>query len=207
MAWIACRAGTCALDGVEEADELLVPVALHVAADDLAVQHVEGGEQRGRAVAFVVVGHGPGAALLHRQARLGAVERLDLALLIDREHDGMGGRIDVEADDVLELVGELRIVRQLERPDPVRRELMGLQMRCTERRLMPAALAIARPVQWVVSPGGRPERQRDHPLHRAAGSGGLPGLRVLSRSSPSTPSAMKRACQRQTTGFDLPERA
>ena len=34
------------LDGVEEADELLVPVALHVAADDGAVEHVEGGEQR-----------------------------------------------------------------------------------------------------------------------------------------------------------------
>ncbi|MGC2220970.1 MAG: hypothetical protein WA624_00650 [Methylocella sp.] len=27
---------------VEEADELLVPVALHVAADDGAVEHIEG---------------------------------------------------------------------------------------------------------------------------------------------------------------------
>ena len=54
------------LDGVEEADELLVAVALHVAADDGAVEDVEGGEQRRRAMAFVVVGHGPGAALLHR---------------------------------------------------------------------------------------------------------------------------------------------
>jgi len=32
-----------------------MPVALHATADDLAVQHVEGGEQRGRAVALVVV--------------------------------------------------------------------------------------------------------------------------------------------------------
>ena len=55
------------LDGVEEADELLVAVALHVAADDGAVEDVEGGEQRRRAMAFVVVGHGSGAALLHRQ--------------------------------------------------------------------------------------------------------------------------------------------
>jgi hypothetical protein len=39
-----------------------------------------------------------------------------------------------------------------------------------------------------------------------AGSGGLPGLRVLSRVSPSTPSAMKRACQRHTTGLALPDR-
>jgi hypothetical protein len=31
-------------------------------------------------------------------------------------------------------------------------------------------------------------------------------LRVLSRNSPSTPSAMNRACQFQTTGFALPDR-
>ena len=43
-----------------------------------AVEHVERGEQGGRAVALVVVGHGAGPALLERQARLGAVERLDL---------------------------------------------------------------------------------------------------------------------------------
>ena len=59
------------LDGVEEADELLMPVALHVLADDGAVEHVEGGEQRGRAVALVVVGHGAGAALLHAAGRAG----------------------------------------------------------------------------------------------------------------------------------------
>jgi hypothetical protein len=32
-------------------------------------------------------------------------------------------------------------------------------------------------------------------------SGRLPGVRVLSRVSPSTPSAMNRACHLHTTGF------
>ena len=100
MAWIAFRCRHLRLDGVEEADELLVAMALHVAADDGAVEDVEGGEQRRGAVALVVVGHRPGAARLHRQTRLGAVECLDLALLVDREDDGVGGRIDVETDDV-----------------------------------------------------------------------------------------------------------
>ena len=63
------------LDGVEEADELLVAVALHAAPDDLALEHVEGGEQGGRAMPLVVVGHGAKTALFHRQAGLGAVER------------------------------------------------------------------------------------------------------------------------------------
>ena len=88
------------LGGVEEADELLVPVALHVAADDGAAEPIEGGKQRRCAMAFVVVGHRPSSALLHRQTGLGAVERLDLALLINREGDGVGGRIDIETDDV-----------------------------------------------------------------------------------------------------------
>ena len=57
------------LDGVEEPDEFLMPMALHVLADDLALEHVEGGEQSGRAVSFVVVGDGAAAAGLERQSR------------------------------------------------------------------------------------------------------------------------------------------
>ena len=102
---------------------------------------------------LVVVGHGSGASLLHRQAGLGAVERLDLALLVDRQHDGMGRWIDVEADDVAQLVDELGVVGQLE----LRMRWgagRGTPDRCTEPTLTPAASAIAPPVQCVVSPGG-----------------------------------------------------
>jgi hypothetical protein len=67
------------LDRVEEANELLMTMMLHVAADDGAIENVEGCEQRSGAVTFVVVRHRPGTARLHRQPRLGAVERLDLA--------------------------------------------------------------------------------------------------------------------------------
>jgi hypothetical protein len=80
--------------------------------------------QRRRAVPLVVVCHRPAAALLHRQSRLGAIERLDLRLLIDREHQCVLGRIDIEAHDILHLGGKLRIVRQLEGAHPVRLEAM-----------------------------------------------------------------------------------
>ena len=112
------------LDGIEEADELLVPVALHIAADDGAVEDIEGGEQSGRAVTLVVVGHRPGAALLHRQAGLGTVECLDLALFIDGEDHGMGGRIDIETDDVAQLVDEARVGGELELFHSVRLQAM-----------------------------------------------------------------------------------
>ena len=92
------------LDDIEEADEFLMAMTLHVVPDDCAVEDVEGGKQRCGAVTFVVVRHSAGAASLHRQSWLGAVKRLDLAFFVDREHDCISGWIDVETDDVLELL-------------------------------------------------------------------------------------------------------
>ena len=47
--------GNLALDGVEEADELLMPMALHVAADHSSVEHVHRREQGRRPVPLVVL--------------------------------------------------------------------------------------------------------------------------------------------------------
>jgi hypothetical protein len=130
-------------DGVEEADELLVP---HIAADDGAVEDVEGREQCRRAMTLVVVGHRPGAALLHWQAGLGAVERLDLALFINREDDGMGWRIDIETDDVAQLVNEARGGGEFELFHPVRPQAARAPDSLDGTR--------ADTVQWVASVGG-----------------------------------------------------
>ena len=107
-------------DGIEKADELLMPVALHTAPDDLAFEDVEGGKQGGGAVALVIVGHRGAAPLLHWQPGLGAVERLDLAFLVDAKDHGMGRWIDIKANDILELVGESGVVGDLERAHPMR---------------------------------------------------------------------------------------
>jgi len=75
-------------------------MALHALADDLAGGNIELGEQRRCAMALVVVGPGSGAALLHRQARLGAVERLDLALFVERKHQRPVRWVQIEANDI-----------------------------------------------------------------------------------------------------------
>jgi len=65
------------------------------------------------------VGHGAAFAGLHRQAGLGAVERLDLRFLVDRDDDGMERRVHVEADDIFDLFSEGRVGGGLEGADPV----------------------------------------------------------------------------------------
>src|SRR3974390_2911337 len=67
------------VDDIEEADELLMAMALHALADDVSVKHIERREKGGDAVPLIVVGDGAGTSLLHRQPWLGAVQCLDLA--------------------------------------------------------------------------------------------------------------------------------
>jgi hypothetical protein len=62
------------------------------------------------------------------------------------------------------------------------------------------ALIIARLVQWVVSLGGGPIVRAINCATSGFSSGGLPGSRVLSCNSPSTPASMKRRCQRHNAG-------
>ena len=68
------------------------------------------------------MGHCSAVCRLERQARLSAVERLDLAFLVDGDDDGVSGRIHVKADDVLDLLGEFGIVQRLKVS-----QAMGLQ--------------------------------------------------------------------------------
>ena len=101
--------------------------ALIQETDDAAFEHGEGGEQGDRAVSFIVVGHGAAAPLLQRQAGLGAIESLDLAFLVHRQHESVLRRIDVEADDVAHLGSKLRVVGQLELPDLMGSQAMAAQ--------------------------------------------------------------------------------
>jgi hypothetical protein len=77
-------------------------------------------------------------------------------------------------------------------------------IRRTEEALIPIALAIAGAVQWVASCCGAQLVSAMTRSTVSAGSGGMREGPVLSRVSPSTPSCMKRSCQRHTTVLPLP---
>ena len=63
--------------------------------------------------ALVVVRRALGHAGQHRQDRRGAIERLDLGLLVHAQHDRALRRGEIQADDVADLVDEQRVLGQL----------------------------------------------------------------------------------------------
>ncbi len=87
---------------------------------DLAAGHLERHEQRGGAVAGIVMGHAGGQSGPHRQRRLGAVKCLDLRLFVHAQHQRPFGRVQIEADDVGQFGVEFRVAAELEGLDPVR---------------------------------------------------------------------------------------
>jgi hypothetical protein len=109
-------------------------------------------------VADIVVAAPRGGSGQDRQARCGAVQRLELGLLIHAQHQRRLWRVQVEPHDVADLVDELRVGRQL----PVWTRC-GLSPKVRQIRemavwLIPVALAIDRVDQWVSWLGGGSSR-------------------------------------------------
>ena len=110
----------------QKAQELLVSMPFVTLSNHPSLQDIERSKQGGGAVAFVVVGHGSAATLFHGQARLRAIERLDLGLLIHTQHQRLLRRIQIQAHHVRQFLQKLGVARQLERLVPVRLQLVAL---------------------------------------------------------------------------------
>src|SRR4051812_37229373 len=134
-------------------------MARHALADHRAGLHLrlrrhrgdEAREQRRGAMALVIVRAPFDLPRTHRQQRLRAIEGLDLALLVDADHQRLVRRIEIEPDNVAHLLDELWIGRELERLGAVR--LQARQMRCTEEADTPDAFAMSRVLQCVAPVG------------------------------------------------------
>lgn len=75
-------------------------------------------------MALVIVRHRAAASLLQRQARLRAVQCLDLAFLIHAQHQGLLWRIQIQADHIGQLLQKPRVTRQLETLDSTRLQIV-----------------------------------------------------------------------------------
>lgn len=114
------------VDRLEESDELLMPMPWHAIATDFPIEHAQRGEQGRGAIALIVMRYRAAAAFLQREARLRAIESLDLAFLVDGEHQGLRWGIEIESDHIVELLDELSIAAHLEGPHEMRLQAMLL---------------------------------------------------------------------------------
>src|SRR4030042_1412566 len=113
-------------DQLEEPDPLLMAMARHAIPNDLAIEHAQGGKQGRRAIALVIVCHRAAPTLLERKARLGAAQRVNLALLLAAQDQRMFRWIEIQTHDIQQLLDELGITAELERLGQVGLGLMGL---------------------------------------------------------------------------------
>ena len=72
------------------------------------------GKQRDRSMTLIIVRHGSRPVGRRRQSRLGALQCLALAFLVAAQHQRVGGRIEIESDNVPEFFFEFRIIREFE---------------------------------------------------------------------------------------------
>ena len=112
-----------------------------------------------------VVGAPLGLTRAYRQQWLRAVQRLNLRLLIDAQHQGFVGGMQVQTDDIPHFFNEQRVLGELKRFGAMRLQSKRAPDAIDRALAQPAALGYraGRPVRGV----GRPllQRQRQHAFH------------------------------------------
>src|SRR5829696_5419319 len=92
------------VDELEELQPFLMAMTWLALSNDGAIGHIERCKESSCAVTHIVMGHRVSPALLQRQAWLGAIQRLDLALLIATQHQRVLRCAQVEPDNVFQLL-------------------------------------------------------------------------------------------------------
>ena len=111
------------IDLLKKSDEFFGAMPLGDSSHDFARHDVESRIETSCAVALVVVGSALDLPRPEREHRLGSVEGLDLGLLVDREDHGIVRRMQVQADDILNLLRKLGIFADLEGLQSMRLEI------------------------------------------------------------------------------------
>jgi hypothetical protein len=117
--------GDRCVDAPEERAKLHGAVPAPALGQDLAGLDDQGGEQRRGAMPDVVMRTPLNLTRAHRQQRLRAVQGLDLALLVQAQHQRLVRRIQVQPDDIAHLLDEQRVARELEGLAPMRLQAKG----------------------------------------------------------------------------------
>src|SRR5499433_3738416 len=137
----------------EKLDPLLVAMAVHARSNDVPLGHLQGSEQGGRSIAFVVVGHGSQAPLDQWQSWLGSVQRLNRCFLISTHYQRVLGRVQIQAHHIDNFFNKLLVSADFERLGQMRLRPLAFHTRCTIDLSMPSVSANVRMLQCVLLAG------------------------------------------------------
>ena len=98
----------------QKREKLLMPVSRLAFGEHGAGGDVERGKQSSRPVANVVMGDSFDVAEPHGQNRLSSIERLNLALFVNTQHEGVIGRIKIQPCNIANFLNKERIGGELE---------------------------------------------------------------------------------------------
>src|SRR3954467_6232092 len=146
-------AGKTGVDVVQKPQELLVTMPPVTVADGDSARHIQGRKQRCHTMTFVIMRLPGRHTGRQRKNRLRTVQRLDLTLLMDAQHDRMSRRIHIQPHDVPHLLHELRVFGELKVFHPMRLHPKACQIRTMAVCDSPVFPAISRLLQWVLLSG------------------------------------------------------
>jgi Alpha amylase, C-terminal all-beta domain len=112
--------GVRAYDLLHEAEKVGRRVRLGQLVRDLARRDLESRVEVDHSVALVVVRVSNGSPGAKRKRHLRSLQGLNGRFLVDAQHHGVVGWIQIEADDVLHLGGEFRVTADFVGPDEMR---------------------------------------------------------------------------------------
>ncbi len=102
---------------------------------------------------LVVVRHRSAAASFERQSRLCAIQRLDLAFLVQATHHGVLGRVETKPDDGLQLLAEPRVRTDFESLTGMRLQSTGMPDPAYGRFAHTCCGGNSARTQWVAAVG------------------------------------------------------
>jgi hypothetical protein len=85
--------GRLSIDGAQELKEFLMAMTRQALANHFPIESIQSGKEGRGSVALVVMRHSFRQSSLHGQSRLGAIKSLNLALLVNTQHQSMLGRV------------------------------------------------------------------------------------------------------------------
>jgi hypothetical protein len=187
-----------ALNPLQKTHKLLMTVTRHAVAQHLAAQAIQRGQQRRGSEARIIVGLALGKSRTPGQNRLRTIQGLDPALLIDAQHPGFFGGIQVPTYNAVRPGKEPGIEAELEALDPMRLQAMRLPDAIHRRRTHPRWVrASVRTVQNVAPVGLLYSVAFTMASSFSAVSRRLRPARAASSSSPSSPLLLKPATPTQ----------